>query len=223
MNVYLVVEGNGEKEVYKRWIERNFQSLSIVNNIEEVTNNNVLIVSGGGYPNYFNVIKNAIEDICNSTKFDRLVVAIDSEDIEYRRKKVEVGQKINENIPQNHTKQFDYRIIVQHFCLETWALGNRSIFRRNPESAELRNFISFYNVLNSDPEGLPALNEEMNRAQFALIYLKRIIQEHSPRLGYDKSSPRVLYENNTYFEEIRVRHLDTGHIASFGDFLTAFS
>ena len=33
--------------------------------------------------------------------------------------------------------KIEYSIIVQHFCIETWALGNREIFPENPKKKQL--------------------------------------------------------------------------------------
>ena len=51
MNVYLIVEGNGEKKIYEHWVQLINPSLSIVNSLDEVQHNNLIIYSGGGYPN----------------------------------------------------------------------------------------------------------------------------------------------------------------------------
>ena len=55
----------------------------------------------------------------------------------------------------SHNKNLDYQIIIQHFCLETWALGNRVIITRNPISASIREYRKYFDVLVDDPELLP--------------------------------------------------------------------
>ena len=82
MNIYLVVEGHvGEKKVYGFWVPLMNPALSVTNNIDLVTEDCLYIISGGGYPNYFEVMGDAIEDVATSSLFDRLVIAIDSEDV----------------------------------------------------------------------------------------------------------------------------------------------
>ncbi len=57
----------------------------------------------------------------------------DSEDLGHDEKLEEISSfmtKIGLDI--------DYRIVVQHFCLETWALGNRAIVPRQPKTDKVR-------------------------------------------------------------------------------------
>lgn len=38
----------------------------------------------------------------------------------------------------------DYRVVVQHFRFETWALGNRVIGSKNPQNETLRRYRQLY-------------------------------------------------------------------------------
>ncbi len=218
MNIYVVVEGEvGEKKVYKHWIPLVNTSLSHVNYISEIEENNFFIISGNGYPNYFNTIKNAVSDVANNEKLDRLVIAIDSEDDTYLEKYNEVDTFI-----QSLGIVIDYKIIVQNFCLETWALGNKSIYSRNVTDPTLRSYQLVFNVSVDDPEFLPPLlDKHLNRAQFAEKYLRSLCNEKFRNLTYNKKNPTVLLHNR-YFERIKNRYVTDHHLPSFGNFLTAF-
>jgi hypothetical protein len=216
MNLYVVVEGEKtEPAVYKHWIRYVNPSLHYVDKIDQVVNNNFYIISGMGYPFYLQVIEDAIEDVNSNTNFDRLVISVDSEDLTYNDKRLEIGGHI-----ATKRCRVPIYIIIQHFCLETWALANKSIIGRNIQNEALLGYINFYNVFDDDPEGLPPY-KGMNRSQFALKYLKKAINEKSPRLTYSKNNPEIIL-NNTYFNKVRKRHYDSKHISSFNDFLVAF-
>ena len=183
-----------------------------------IAENNFSIISGGGFPSYFDVIESAIEDVNFYNTIDRLVIAIDSEDLSY-------SDKLNEMT--EYLSQFkckaEIKIVIQHFCLETWALGNRRIVKPNPQSQKLIQYKRFYNVRSADPELLPSYEiEELNRAQFAEIYLRKALNDKFKNLTYSKRNPKALL-NSKYFQRVKERFEQTGHIKSFDDFLTAFS
>ncbi len=217
MKIYLVVEGEiGEKKVYARWIKFYRPDLSIVNYLDELVHNGVYIVSGMGYPNYFDVIESAANDVY-LMRIDKLVVAIDSEEMTYNDKKDEVSEFV-----ESLGLDINYEVIVQHFCLETWALGNKIIVQRNPKNRELKLFRQFFDILTHDPELLPAYQpQSLNRAQFAELYLRRLLNEKYRNLTYSKRNPEVLLHEK-YFQRVVERLETTGHIQSFNDFLLAF-
>ena len=218
MNIYLVVEGQvGEKRVYGFWAPLVNPALRVIPSMEDVTQDCLYIISGGGYPNYFDVISDGIEDVTTSGLFDRFVIAIDSEDMSYEDKKAEIQTFVD-----SHNRHIDYRIIIQHFCLETWALGNRIIITRHPKDARIREYRKYFDVLINDPELLPGYpKEDLNRSQFAEKYLRFMLNEKYRNLSYSKKNPQALLDIR-YYERVRSRHFDTGHIASFRDFLNAF-
>lgn len=217
MNIYVVVEGEvGEKKVYQHWIPLVNPILTPIDYITQVTTNNFYIISGNGYPNYFNTIKNAIDDVANNPQFNRLVVAVDSEDIDFATKYTEIDDYI-----QSFGTSIDYRIIIQHFCLETWALGNKNIYVRNPQDTQLIQFQSIWNVSTQDPELLPPLVSHLNRAHSAELYLRKLLQEKYRNLTYTKRRPEALL-NNTFFNRVKNRCTQDRHVQSFEHFLNAF-
>lgn len=218
MNIYLVVEGPvGEKQLYTKWVPLVNPNLRVVTSLEEVVDNNIVIYSGGGYPNYFEVISNGVEDVKAHGHIDRLVIAVDSENMSYEEKRSEIDAYV-----KSLHVSFDYRIVVQHFCLETWALGNQMIVSRNPTDPRLREYLRLFNVLRQDPELLPDYPpERVNRSQFAALYLKRLLNEKYRNLTYSKSNPLALLHRK-YYERVKARSENSGHLASFKDFLGAF-
>ena len=216
MNIYVLVEGKVEKSVYKEWIPLVNPDLNYVHHPSHLTNNHFVIVSAMGYPTYLQNIEYAAEDVVSNPAINRLVVAIDSEEMTRVEKYDEVQARIH-----SIDATMDYRIIVQHFCLETWALGNRRVVGVLPQEANLKRFKSVYDVRVSDPEGLPA-HKDWNRAQFAYQYLRAAFRDRWGSLTYSKSNPRQL-RTKAYFDQLEKRLSDTGHIDSFRAFNTAFS
>ncbi len=217
MNIYVVTEGDAEEKIYKCWIPFVNPALSPVDRIDDVAYNHFYLISGRGYPQYFEIIKEAIEDINQFTMFDRLVISVDSEEMNKTDKYTEVMEFIS-----NHQCRVEIRIIIQHFCFETWGLGNRRIMRINPQTPRLRKYKALYDVRSDDPELLPGNpDEELSRSQFALKYLRAAINDRYRNLTYTKRNPTTV-RNIRYFEQVRNRLIQTGHIPSFNEFLTAF-
>jgi|SRR3989339_137747 len=219
MNVHVVVEGVvSEKKIYRAWIPFLNPNLSYVDHISLMTNDNFSIVSGGGFPNYFSTIEAAIEDVNSYSNIDKLVIAVDSEDFTYSEKKNEITSFLS----HLHCT-VGINIIIQHFCIETWALGNQKIMRPNPQSSELREYKKIFNVRLSDPECLPPhKKEELNRAQFAERYLRYALNDKYRNLSYSKSNPEIMLHSK-YFKSLCMRYEKTEHIKSFNDFLLAFN
>lgn len=219
MNYYVVVEGKKtESKLYKAWIPYLNSSLTQINYITEFNTNNYLIISGNGFPDYYNTIENGINDLINNPIIDFLVIAVDSEDSSYDEKLEEINNFISSKIGDLFYNKI--KIIIQHFCIETWALANRLLIPRNPQDIELRRYINFFNVLDNDPEDIPPY-ENFNRAQFAEKYLNKAINAHRSVLTYSKSNP-ILLLDRAYFNQIKSRYDTTIHIRSFGNFINAF-
>lgn len=216
MNYYVVVEGVTELAVYDYWIKYVNSKLERASYLSDVGSNNYFLVSGRGYPNYFRVIGHAIEDIKNDPNLGTLVVGIDSEDMSQNEKYEEV-----KNYIESKSSSIPYDIVVQHFCIETWALGNKAIFTRAPHSTELKECIALCDVSITDPEMLPENKDlELNRAQFAGHYFRLLLREKFRNLTYTKSNPEPLLHEK--FIERVIRRSQEGHIQSLNTFLEAF-
>jgi hypothetical protein len=218
MNYYVLVEGQvSEKRVYKSWIPQLWPHLSYVSHYSDFTNDCFTILSGMGYPYYLEMIEAAIEDILGSQTPTRLVICVDSEDLSRKEK----FDEIKNHIQATGGDAIDFRIVVQHFCFETWALGNRKLGgpAKDPEIASLR---KLFDVCKQDPEALPPNNERsLNRSQHAAFYLRKLLNNKHKNLSYSKNDPSVLMHPK-YLQQIIARREQTPHIASFTDFLTAF-
>lgn len=184
--------------------------------MDDLKENNFTIVSGGGYPNYFEIIEHAIADLNDFPNINRLVIAVDSEDFTYEEKVNEITDFLSDkNI------KIPYFIIIQHFCLETWALGDKSIVKRQPQNKILKDYLKHFDVLNNDPELLTPMESRLNRAQTAEKYLRLLLNERYRNLTYKKSNPEALLHEK-YFIALKNRLEETQHIRSFVNFLTAF-
>lgn len=217
MNVHIVVEGNvGEKNVYQHWVPFVNSNLTYVESIFDVKNNHFSIVSGMGYPQYFDVIKYEIENVNEHGNIDRFVIAVDTEEMTYEEKLAEISAYVS---PLQC--KADKIIVLQNFCLETWGLGNSKLIKKNPDSSRLREFKDFYDVSTKDPENLPEYNG-FSRVAFATVYLRNALLERHRNISYSKRNPTALLHPK-YFKEVQNRLEQTGHIQSFEGFLNAFS
>jgi hypothetical protein len=170
-----------------------------------------------GYPYYFEVIENALNDINDTRKFGRLVITVDAEDMSMQEKYGEIREFL-----YLCPCSADVRIVVQYFCFETWALANRKIVRPNPHLLKLREYKKLFDVRLRDPELLPAKpDEELNRSQFAERYLRFALNDKYRSLTYSKANPKPLIHPK-YFFQVKARHIETQHIGSFVNFLQAF-
>lgn len=217
MNVYVVVEGVTEFIVYPHWINQINESLIRVTHPTLVTNNNYYLISGHGYPQMKDIIKAAVLDTNSIEDFDRLVIAIDSEDFE-----ADIRKKEFESLIHGLNPRVEVKFISQHFCFETWALGNLKIAPRNPKSVELKEYKKLFDVTINDPQKLPANDLlDLNRSQFAFQYLKKLINDKGKNLSYQKNNP-ILVTHEKFFLEVKNRMLSTPHIRYFQTFLDAF-
>ena len=216
MNVYIVVEGVAEKKIFPSWINIIKPELSQVFTLPDITDNNFYLISGNGFPNYFEYIKNAIETINSTQVFDKLIISVDSEDLSKQDKYDEVSSFL-----KSHPCSAEVRIIVQHFCLETWLLGDKKVGPRNPRNDELKLYKNYYDVFTNDPELLPDYPlKNLNRAQFAFLYLKRMLKDK--RLNYSKGATKSVCHPK-YLKELINRNSTTSHIESFSGMLDAFN
>src|SRR5687768_3281908 len=177
MNVYVILEGElGAKKLYTAWIPFVNPNLQPAAEIAEVVHNQFYVEAAFGYPGYFDRIRDAIANVATLQihgyrQFDRLVIAIDSEDQSYIDKRLEVQAAIQDAL-DGANPPIDCRLLVQHFCIEAWALGHRRLIRGRPDP-RVSAYRAIHNVHNQDPELLPALpQEDLNRAQFAYKYLR---------------------------------------------------
>ncbi len=218
MNLYIVVEGEEACiELYKNWVKHINNNYNYKDNISDIVNNDFIIIAGFGYPFYKKIIEDAIVDVNTNQNIDKLVVCVDSEDYSFQEKYDEIEQIIVNN---GLTKP--YSIVIQHFCIETWFLGNRKINSKNISNPILRKYKKIFDVHKNDPELLPAYEvKELNRSQFAYKYFRYLLQEKYNRLTYSKNNASVVTESS-FFHQVNKRFTTTNHIRSFKTLLDAF-
>jgi hypothetical protein len=219
MNLYVVIEGErASKKIYKNWITYVNPKLNFIDYLPQLSENNFYILAGYGQPYFFKRIEDAIKDINQVGKFDRLVVSLDSENSTFDEKFEEVKECV-----KNNKCPIDFKIIVQHFCLETWLLGNKGTFRKKPSDIELKKYYSTFNVRDNDPELLPEFKgKNWNRSQFAYEYLRAGFRDtYTNRHSYTKKNPGIVWEES-YFHGVKDRLENENHISSFKNFISAF-
>ena len=218
MNAYIIVEGSEtELSVYPAWLSILAPQLQRIEDPTEVSNNKYYLFSAHGIPSIFKHTANAIVDIntINSTaqgKYDFLIVCLDTE--QETREYIET--KIQEEVGKLGVKLNDAELIIfeQKVCMETWFLGNRKVFKSNPQNQEYLNFIRYYNVKNDNPEEMGSIDEDRyNKAQFHLRYLKRMLEERN--MTYSKSNTKAVCSED-YLKELIKRYEETHHILTFG-------
>ncbi len=203
MNVYFLVEGKTERKVYPKWLSYFLPYLSRVNYPEDAKKNNYYLISGGGYPSILdNHLVDSIRDI-NAVDgiYDYFVLALDTDDLDAKTKCEEVTNFVKENNINFGSCQLV--IIPQVVCMETWFLGNRRIFARNPKSSECADLARHYNTSLLDPEKMPKpIGYEGTVGDYHYKYLKIMLAERNVR--YSKPSPKDVTESY-YISELRSR------------------
>jgi hypothetical protein len=185
--------------------------------LHQVDNNKVIIVSGEGTPQIFQRIAPSFLDIRRHGNIDRFVISVDSEEMDCQAKLDEVMLQVRKNNPPVPVYP-----IIQHYCFETWALGNRAVGSKRPKDTELATFKRSYDVARFDPSLMPSLSARLNRSQFSEVYLRRLLNDQHKGLSYSKADPSVVCHTK-YYDQVLRRQRDTGHITSFQQFVVAFS
>lgn len=218
MNIYFLVEGKRtEMKVYPKWLSYLVPKLQRVNSHENVSSNNYYIFSGNGFPSLLNNhLRNSIEDINSTKKYDYFVICLDADEQNIEQCKQDVIDFMeSENLVLSNSIQFE--IIVQNKCLETWFLGNSKIFKKNPENDFLKECVSFYDVKSEDPELMgKILDFEGSTSIFHSSYLQKLLLERNIR--YSKNNPQGVIEEY-FLQNLISRNKKTGHIPSFKSFV----
>ena len=214
MNIYFLVEGRRtEMKVYPKWLSYLVPNLKRVNAHQNVESNNYYIFSGNGFPSLLdNHLRNCIEDINSTKKYDYFVICLDADEQNIQQCKQEVLEFMTiEKLALNNNVQFE--IIVQNKCLETWFLGNPKIFKKNPNNDFLKECVAFYNVKYNNPELMGKIsNFEGSTSIFHSSYLQQLLSERNIR--YSKNNPQGVLEEY-FLQNLINRNQKTGHIQSF--------
>jgi hypothetical protein len=217
MNIYFLVEGKRtEMKVYPKWLSYLVPKLQRVNAHQSVERNNYYIFSGNGFPSLLdNHLRNCIEDINSTQKYDYFVICLDADEQNIDQCKQEILDFMtSENLVLSNNTQFE--MIVQNKCLETWFLGNPKIFKTNPDDDFLRECVAFYNVKSNDPEMMEKIPDfEGSTSIFHSSYLQKLLLERNVR--YSKANPQGVVEEY-FLKNLIDRNKKTGHISTFKSF-----
>ncbi len=216
MNLYFLVEGATERKIYPKWLEYLAPSMKRVFFPDEADRNNYYLISGGGFPSLLdNHLQSSVQDINEVGAYDYFVISLDADEITVDEKIKEVNERIiNEGINLGNC---EVKVIVQNCCVETWLLGNRVVFSRNPTTELLIKCIQFYNVFIHDPELMTKPNSfEESVSAYHYEYLRNMLAVRNIR--YSKKYPRDTLEPY-YIDQLKNRIQQTpDHLKTLQDF-----
>lgn len=220
MNLYLLVEGiSTEMYVYPAWLEVLLPDHSRIDSYMDAGRNNWLLISGGGHPQLLGeTLRNAIAELRESDRFDYLIVCLDADDEtpEAREREVrDAVQAFSDDGFELPSTVF-LRPIVQNCCIETWFLGNRTLFPRNPQDAALRDWIEAYDVSRNCPEAMPGNSVHPLPQHLHLEYFRKICLERN--VSYSKTNSATV-RSRTFLDELIRRVEETSHLPSLKEFL----
>ncbi|MEN9610487.1 MAG: hypothetical protein RLZZ628_1301 [Bacteroidota bacterium] len=216
MNLYILVEGEAtEMQLYPKWLSWLLPELQRVPTYKSVIQNNYYLFCGQGIPHTYKHAANAMHDINRFGNYDYLIVCLDCDELspQARRQKL-LDYLAIEKVELNNLCKL--RIVTQNACVESWFLGNRKAFKKNPENEILKNYIKFYNVFENDPEKMGKYGDFTQKAQFHEAYLREMLKEHGQ--FYRKSNPKVIL-NEPYLNELQKRVVnEVTHLRSLNHF-----
>ncbi|AFY70636.1 hypothetical protein Pse7367_2375 [Thalassoporum mexicanum PCC 7367] len=225
MNFLFLVEGEAtEIQVYRSWLKHTFPNIDFVIRPEDMTNgNSCRIVSGRGFPNLvkkpgmtsgYTRLKACLKDIKDYQNVDYFFICLDSEDESYQKRLSIVKSHLYPLINEIGLGGFcNIFIIVQYCCFETWLLGNTDIASGLPtgKSHNFKNFMSFFDIMNRDPEAMPDGSSKRKKAKYHMNYLTSYLKECE--LKYKKKKPGEVC-SKAYLDALRKRCNETGHLPS---------
>lgn len=202
MNVYFLVEGRQcERRLYPSWLAVLTPHLTKIDQPDQTTGSSYYLISGEGYPSIIGRhLQNAIRDVEDSGHFDWLIVVVDADEEDASAREQAVRTAAAQATPRLGRARLG--VIVQFRCIETWLLGNRRIFVRQPQHPSLSAYVAHYDCSRRDPEAMLAFPGFATQAQFHHAYLKAIFAERHET--YSKSRPGHA-ASPSYLNEIRRR------------------
>jgi hypothetical protein len=186
MNLYFLVEGTqSERKVYPAWLAHLLPELQRVDNYDDVNEKNYYLISGEGYPSLYNFIPPAIAEINSNGKYSYFVVCLDAEENTVAELTTEIDEFLTEQ--QLKLNNAELILIFQNRCLESWLLGNRKIYSRNPQNKLLLDYTKYYDVSVNCTENMGRYQEFNTHAQFHGAYLKALFE--AKNITYSKKRP----------------------------------
>ncbi|MDJ1184835.1 hypothetical protein [Roseofilum casamattae] len=216
MNLYFLVEGNRtEKKLYPQWLEYLIPALKRVKYHDLVVQNNYYLSSGGGYPGILDdALENAIDKIQEVRNYDYLVICVDADEdtVEERLDYIQtfMGEK------KLNLGNTELKLIIQNRCIETWLLGNKNIFSKQPNQRPLLDYVRYYDVSQHDPELMGDYGMR-NHADFHFKYLQEVFR--AKQISYTKRNPGDAGKQY-YLEELLKRiSSNPTHLPTFQSFV----
>lgn len=187
MNLYFLVEGaQSERKVYPAWLAYLLPELQRVDNCDDVNEKNYYLISGEGYPSLiYDFIPRAIAEINSNGKYSYFVVCLDAEENTVAELTTEIDDFLNEQ--KLKLNNAELVLIFQNRCLESWLLGNRKIYSRNPQNKPLLDYTKYYDVSVNCPENMGRYQEFNTHAQFHGAYLRALFE--AKNITYSKKRP----------------------------------
>lgn len=226
MNIYFLVEGRRtEIKIYPKWLSYLLPELIEIDDFYDVSENNYYIFSGGGIPNIYNHLKNAIQDVNEVDKYDYFILILDAEEFSVQDRKDEIEQKINKLAFQGiYLKSTTFATIVQNRCIETWFLGNDTLIDNdtlinNGQAKKnlINEYINYYDISTNNPEQMGKYTFNTH-AQFHKKYLREILKSKGMR--YSEGNIKDV-GTKKYFDCICNRNLkNNNELKSFKEFIT---
>ena len=214
MNFYMLVEGKStEMKVYPKLIAAYHPEYQQVKRLDDIHENSYYMFSGQGIPSLYDKIRPAVEDITefngtHKSQIDRLVVCLDTD---YYGNERDTHFRIVQDLVKHGGMEIEFTIILQTMCLETWFLGNRSMFP-SVYSSEFRPYAAHYNVSEADPEKMQAPREESSIGGYSKKYLKKMLNESGKTYSVSQVKHITTKE---YIGQMDQRFEETGHIHSY--------
>ncbi|MEG4170302.1 MULTISPECIES: hypothetical protein [unclassified Microcoleus] len=201
MNLYFLVEGTqSEKKLYPAWLAYLLPELQRVDNCDDVKEKNYYLISGEGYPSLYNYIPPAIAEINSNGKYSYFVVCLDAEENTVSDLKTEIEDFLTQQ--KLKLNNAELVLIFQNRCLESWLLGNRKIYSRNPQSKPLLDYTKYYDVSVNCPENMGKSQEFNTHAQFHGAYLRALFE--AKNITYSKKRPGDVLKQ-FYLEQLLAR------------------
>jgi len=231
MNLYFLVEGSSEFNIYPKWLSHLLPHFKRVNEYDQVTDNNYFIFNAFGQPTIINEhLPNAIKDINflelqGKHYYNYLLVCLDAEEmnVDELRSDILVSLKSNKNI---NLSGIEIVLIIQNRCIETWLLGNENFILTQAANIPLKysepllTYRNYYDVRNQDPElmGIYTGSRSVTHAQFHEEYLKAAFKAR--QLSYSKGKSKEVGEKFYLDKLIKRITLQPNHLKSFKYFFS---
>jgi len=215
MNIYFIVEGKRtESKVYPAWLSYLAPNIRKISFFDEPDENTYKIVNANGQP-FYPEISDAINEVNSVEKYDYLVICLDAEENSVDEIRADIHCFLEkEKLKLNHAELI---LIVQNRCMETWFLGNRKIYSRNPQNPVLSEYTNYYDVSAHDPEKMGKYRGFNTHAHFHEAYLQALFAEKN--LSYTKKYPGHVLDE-TYLNQLKARiHYEPDHLKSFRNFI----